>query len=668
MGDNEHARHDAVLAWPRTAATLVVAALVAVGCGGDSDNGGDDLDDTTPASMVGGLGIDYALVESNAIARYDVDAADSGTDLFAAPWPSNRLLVDGKVTLSGFPNPGVELINTYLEYGEQALDGFGRNSAIYFGLEAPIDLSSLPSAEAAKDDPLATVQLVAVDGPTSGAQSPIVFSTVTGDDDPYYAGHTLALRPVWGFPLADATTYCAVLTRGVTDEAGRPISPNAAFTEALSSGPSLAPLREWLPSSPLQDIDIAAATCFTTQHATREMGQIQSFLETRPTTGLTDIVYNGATTHFHELTAMYVTPNFQAGDKPYREVGGDLQFDEAGEPIVQLDEPIRVRLLIPRNSDMPADGWPVVLYSHGTFGDWSSCLDATDSAVMKEGLAMICIDQPLHGIRGDETDPSELVLTSFNFLNPRSGRMSFRQAAADTVWLTRMVSDGRFDLDAADSGFSDDIKLDADTMVFFGHSHGALAGAIVLGVDPRIKGAVLSGGSGVMVETLLRRKDPADLRELLAFVAKVDRDQLDAVHPVMTLAQTLVDATDPINYAPYWLEPTTGGNSKHLLMTSGTLDHASPAVGADAVAAAGGLPVIEPVVTSSEGHVLRSLAPVSMPVNNNLISSTGQLITAGLRQYDGGDHWVALEDPDAILLWRGFLRAFRAGDVPVIAP
>ena len=83
-----------------------------------------------------------------------------------------------------------------------------------------------------------------------------------------------------------------------------------------------------------------------------------------------------------------------------------------------------------------------VLYAHGTGGDYESCRGIAGD-LMTRGVALLCIDQPLHGSRGDDYNDSELVTYSFNF--NRSGRSSFRQSAIDAMVLARMVEDGRFD-------------------------------------------------------------------------------------------------------------------------------------------------------------------------------------------------------------------------------
>jgi len=623
----------------------------------DTVGGDTSLDATTPA----GLGIDYG--EGGVAIRYE----PTSNDFLATPWPTDRLLVNGKVELSNFPNPtGTPLIANYIAYGEETLDGWGRNGGVYFQLSGALDMSSLPSAEVTLRDPKAIVQLVdaTLDGARRGQRTPVLFKQVTGEGDDYYPGPTFVMRPVYGFPLADAGTYCAIVTRAVKGADGLYLAKTPSFEAAFANEASLAPLRDLMGDLAIVPGDLAAATCFTTQDATAEMRRVETFLKTRPTMAPTELKYTGQTAHLHEVQGKYLTPNFQSGEKPYTSEGGDLRFDGQGTPIVAEEETLRYRLLIPRNSTMPAEGWPVILYSHGTFGDWQTCLDGAEQEAVREGLAMICIDQPLHGTRS--VSPEVDYLEVFNFINPRSGRMTFRQSAIDTMWLTRMVADGRFDVASGQTTFADAIKLDPDNIVFFGHSHGGLAGTIVLAIDSRIKGAVLSGASGVLIETILRRKDPLDIAETLALVLGVATTELDTFHPTLSLAQMLVDATDPINYAPYWLEPVTGGNSKHVLMTEGTDDALSPAVGADAVAAAAGIPLLNPVAAESPAHALKGLFAVDMPVNSNLLSTTGELVTGALRQFAGGDHWVALENRDAIEIWRGFFRAFREGTVPTI--
>lgn len=642
---------------------------------------GTSAEDVTRAALwsAGAMPLEHTAEDDAAAAKEPPPAAagapvarfDPADPTFTAtPWPSDRVVAaDGRVDFTGtFPNPNdIPMLATYLSYGDGFVSGFGRNGAVYFGLSAPIDEATLPSAAAAMSDPAVGAQLLdlTAGSPDFGRQLPLEFRQRDGVGDPFYSGHTLVMRPVNGFPLADAHTYCAMLTNAVTDDAGNALTRDAAFGKALADDPSLAPLRSWLAGgAPIAAADVVVATCFTSQDASGELRRVEAFLETYPTTGLYDVVAGRSTDSFDEVLAAYRAPNFQAGEKPYFGTGGGIEFGPDGQPVVQLDEEIRVRFLIPRGQAMPASGWPVVLYSHGTGGDWSSCLEVA-GGVTRQGLALLCIDQPLHGTRGD-VDP---FTVAFNFANPAAARTNLRQGALDVMWLTRMIAHGRFDLPANSTGLADAVALDAGGAMVFGHSQGGMTGGIALGVDPRISGGVLSAPTALLADSmLLQRSEPVSTRALLAEVLGIPEGQLDVFHPVITLLQTVYDAADPINYAPYWVEPVTGGHSKHAFMLAGSDDPFSPLGATSALAAATGVPLVEPVAQPSAAHDLRGLDPVTPPVSGNLVSSTGDRATAALRQVDGGGHMVAFVDAGVRGQWEGFLQSFAAGVQPVIAP
>ncbi|MEZ4264815.1 MAG: alpha/beta fold hydrolase [Myxococcota bacterium] len=493
---------------------------------------------------------------------------------------------------------------------------------------------------------------------------PLLFYFYGSGTDPYYRPNTLAMRPVFGFPLREGATYCAVVTRGVVDASGKHLGVSAAFTQALATDASLAPLRAWLPNSQLITEDLAVATCFTTQHATVELRRLARFITERASPTVTEIHYDKTVDkpgYYNEFSGTYSAPNFQAGTKPYESVGGDLVFVDGETPVVQLDETIRFRLLVPLGTP-PAAGWPIVLYSHGTGGNWTSC-DNVVADLIRERAGVICIDQPLHGLRGDPKWNVELL--SFNFLNPRAGRTGFRQAAADSFTLAHMFAENRFDMPAGTTKVAEAITFDAANIHFFGHSHGGLSGALLFASDPSIQGGVLSGAGGVLIETLLRRKDPLDFRTLVRTALDADDEALNTFHPGLSIIQLLVDATDPINYARYWLEPPAGGRPKHVFITTGTLDAATPSVGAAFMAAAAGVPLMEPVSLVSPAHILRGLPVLKPPVGSNVQTSTGERRTAIIRQWEGGDHFVVFT-PEARELWRGYFKAIRYGTPPVI--
>jgi|GEM_PF-315975 len=611
-----------------------------------------------------GLGIDYSTTGAGVTPRFEL----AGTDWLAIGWPTDRLLVDGKADLSSFPNPNDNaLLQSYLDVGNAALDGWGLNSSVYFEFDGELDMTTMPSAVETQNDPAAPLQLVNVTptSPRFGQQWPIVFRWF-GDEplDPFTTTNSLAMRPVFGRPLWEAETYCAIVTRAARDTDGNYLSQSAEFAANLDTEPSLQPLVFWLQNGALLNRDdVASATCFTTQDATGELRKARDLLDTLDTPDLDSVEEPVVWGEFH---GTYTAPNFQSGEKPYAEVGGDLELDAAGVPIIQEQETIRFLLIVPKDKPMPAEGWPVVHYAHGTGGDYESCRGRAP-ILLDEGLALLCIDQPLHGIRGPNGEflnYTDLVLYSFNFLNGAAGRMSFRQAAIDSMTLNRMIVDGKFDLGGTDTIAGQEVKLDPDKIYFFGHSHGGTSGALLMGVDPIPKAAVLSGAAGVLVETILRRTDPTDLKNLVKLALGVLSADIDAFHPALSLVQTLVDTTDPVNYSPYWLSPKGGGPGAHIFMTEGIEDHASPAVGADALGAAGQLPLVNDLAKVSESHELQGLPILDLPVSLN-VGTGADARTAALKQYQEGDHWVALDHPEAQALWREFFRTLVSDTEPV---
>ncbi len=621
----------------------------------ETDDPPADLEDVEDAEVGWsesgpGLGLDYDEEPAGGTPRFEPDA----DDWLAVGWPTDRLRgPDGHPDLSVFPDVGSELLAVYLEEGEKALDGYGLNGAVYFQLDIPVDVARLPGP-ADTTDPLSVVQLVNVTPASAeyGARRPLEFRGYGVGLDPFYGPNTLALRPVSGFPLTEGETWCAVLTRGARDVTGAVLQQPDAFGTALFEAPDLAPLLAWLDDSPLHSVDIASATCFTTHRPTEELAAVVAYLDQAP---LPEVTLYTEPRVFDELHGTYEAPSFQAGDKPYEEAGGYIELDADGVPVVQSLETIRFMVLLPRGHEMPEAGWPVVTYAHGTGGDYESCRGAAGD-LNAIGLAVVCIDQPLHGSRGPEgleepLDNTALVTLSFNFLNPLAGRSNFRQAAIDSMVLGRLLKGGALDRPEGETLTGQPIRFDPDRIYFFGHSHGGLSGALLLGVDPLFAAGVLSGAAGGLVHTILLRKDPLDIAELIRAIVLVSKEDFDVFHPMLTLVQMMVDATDPLNYASRWQE-----FDRPIYVTEGTSDHASPAVATDHMGAAAGLPLIGPLAKTSPAHELRGMETLDKPVSGS----------GALEQWQDGTHWVAFDDSEARATWVHFFRSLVEEGPPVL--
>src|SRR5262249_21256099 len=132
------------------------------------------------------------------------------------------------------------------------------------------------------------------------------------------------------------------------------------------------------------------------------------------------------------------SPNYQAGKLPFSDIGDGGQFEfKDGLPVVQDTFDLRFSLTVPVASScpMPANGSPIVLYAHGTGGDFHSYLDdGTGIALAQHCIASMGVDQIFQGTRpGSEPGASEtkIGLTFYNVENPVAARTNGRQSAID---------------------------------------------------------------------------------------------------------------------------------------------------------------------------------------------------------------------------------------------
>jgi pimeloyl-ACP methyl ester carboxylesterase len=674
-------------------ARLTVVSLVFVlGAGCDSVGGGNP----SPGDVLGGPDVagvsDATLAEGREAPdapsqeNYPGEAGATGVfelervAFYDQPYPSNtRLRANGRPNLQDFPNPlDLPILQQYIKVAEQRIDGFGANSSIYFRFDGPLAPVSFPTVYGTID-PQAPVFLVNVsaDSKYYGEFIPVDlrwWNRVAPSPDYYLLPNTLIVRPVGGFPLRAGDTYACVVTRRLRDEQGRHLGVNPLVERALSNDPSaplynlFGPLRTWLDETEgVAASDVAIATVFKTQNSVKEMVDAARFIwdevdpelvgpvESKPT-GNDYLFFEGA----------YLAPNFQTGEPPY-ETEGEIVFDGKDNPKIQWMEKITFALTVPKGKTMPASGWPVVMYSHGTGGSYKGFTTSTAERFTDRGIAVIGIDQPLHGKRYNGP-PIDVEFYSFNFTNPYGARSLFRQAGLDFITLTKLLEKMTF------TSSGQKVRFDKDRIGYFGHSQGGLTGALFLAVAPHLRAAVLSGAGGGLSDTILLRKEldsgtNFDIKAALEGVLELAYDdELDLFHPVLTLVQTLVDATDPINYSPFYLNDRFVDNPVNVLITEGVDDPYTPAVTTEALAIAGGIPPIAPVAHPHPGFDLLELGAVALPVQGNLQAQDGKLATAALAQFTGYGHFVAFDDATCIAYYLNmFQSAFGTTGPPVLA-
>ena len=584
---------------------------------------------------------------------------EDGTGFFGAPWPDDRRTLDGRPDLAGFPlRDEIAIIDDYASQIED-LTGFGTNAPVFVPLSGPLE--ELPNAKQTADAD-APIMLVDVD-PTSPERGTIIPVSVTQQarDTEFQRRHMLAIQPIWGFPLRPRTTYALVFEDSIL----------RTRTDWRSN-------RDW---SALDDTllqlrvdpgQIAYALQFTTQDPVGELARatarIQNDITLPPLDQTVTLVPS-----FQNYTAYTGTmwlPMWQHGTKPYLIEGGGFVFDEEMMPVLSGWERASFTISVPREVEMPEDGWPVAIYGHGTGGDHLSFVRegssiSPASSLAEAGILGFGVSLPLHGDRAAGLDPA---LASFNYLNPDSARSCFRQGALDQIYIATLLSrlPHRFETT------SDTIRTDPSRVAYMGHSHGGLVGAMAGPFfGEGIKAVFLSGAGGGLSTTLVSRDaGDFDIQEILESALDFsDEDVLDETHPVVALVQTLAEVTDPINYAAYWHRrvPHWPSTPQSVLMTEGLLDLQTPPDTAEALAAAGGLPIIAPTVHLSAAHRLLDNSRDTAPAIHNREGVNGEPVTAGLVQYGDGDHFVIFRDPNAAALYRDFLQTALNGGTPWIS-
>jgi hypothetical protein len=590
-----------------------------------------------------------------------VDPVLEGPEFFDRPWPSDARLVDGHPDFSGFPRQGqYPLVDAYFAAAYE-LDGFGTNSPVYVRFAETMDTTLLPTAEESTtlDTP---VMLLDVDpaSPHRGERVPLQFEY--WDEATHWTPeHLLAAAPVFGFPLRPATTYALVLRP--------PLSRAGAMGDVwgYAGDPAYTDTEDTLRGLGIDPETVSLAVPFTTQNPVAETARIADAIWDRmaPTPLGQELTLYADRSAYTLYTGHVDVPVWQWGERPYHDAGGGFLFDDDGNPLVYQWERVEFSLTIPKG-EMPTAGWPVVLYAHGTGGDnFTFCQtganDEEGTVMGRVGVAMIGISQPLHGDRS--TPDTNVDLDSFNFYNPDAGRTNFRQGALDQVYLANMLTANQpsFTVDG------ENIRLDPGRVAYFGHSQGGLVGAIAA---PFFRGKVrvagFSGTGGGLAMTILLRKDPLDIALVMEALLGFDADEhLSVLHPVIGVVQTLVEATDPLNYAGWWFadQPAWASAPVPILLTEGLHDQATPSVTTEALAAAARVPIVGDAATDPDALLLRGLEGTPLPTSQNAMDWNGAAITAGLAQFPNQDHYAIYQDNSARRLYRDFLKT-GLEDVP----
>ncbi len=636
-------------------------------------------------------------------------AADPPSDdFFALPFPNDARLKNGKLDMKNFPRPGVGLlgldsVDRYIKAIEADVNGASARPTVFMRFSRSPQIAQLESE--------GTVRVVNLTpgSPAYGLEVSQVWrfssgGAGTGTGSRYICPRYLALR-ISG-QLDAGGTYAVVVKGPLADGTNQAFVQDSDFAamlgvtapadpELAAAWTSHAPLRTWVadPRSELTPATVLGGTVFTVQKTEDPIKGLRTAVQTAPAPNLAVKTLvkcgeaaspcdDGVTTAekqrgclappvgaaFDEYQGLVTLPVFQKGTKPYEgpEQGGVIEYEPTtGAAVIQATEDVCFSLTVPKGS-MPAAGWPVVVYAHGTGGSYLSGRTtwAQDFAagVAVGGdpvpVAMISYDGALHASRkGVSTrNVDELV---FNFLNPVSARDTTLQGAADLFAMAKVTEA------YAQAG----VKFDPAKLYLYGHSQGANAAAVAAGFDPRYKTVVLSGAGGYLSLSLATKQKPVDIKGALPLLlsdqityASPDPILWPEYNPLISVLQMYFDRSDPVNFVQRIVRaPLMDVGAKHLLHIYGQNDTYSPDPTQQELGLAAGVASVGPPLVP---HADLPITPA--PATANLGGFTAVQVQLAPVAYDG--HFVSTQNPkgrEAVL--QMFVTAARS-TVPTITP
>jgi len=644
---------------------LFGALLLAYACDDLSVSGGDD--DAGVSGDVGGgdagPGEVYDPVIDDTLEAVNVRMTFGGTNFYDAPWPSDaRLTADGTVDLSNFPNTDVPFIQTYQTVIENEVRGFSTLPVVFVGFGT--DLVDITWPEPIDTlDVTGAVQLVHLGEGRCGERVPVELSYVSEGDN-YTANRVLRASPVVGFPLDPGQPYALLLLRTLGNESGYALAQNAVMRRALAGtiedptvNDSFAPLRDCFGQLGLAEGVIAGGTVFTTQDPRAEALVLRDHVRSDAVNAAEVLSFarnderSAAGYDFWE--GQYRTPIYQRGTSPYANDGdgGGLVFTD-GVPEVQRYEDVPFSLAWPTTIEGP---FPILVWIDGTgAGRYSHIGDPPFLEALARGFAVANFQPQFHDDRA--TPGSDETLSTFNYFNPESGRTVFLQQAIDTVYFHRLLTEWVDRLEGAPA-------LDTERIVYGGHSQGAIVGAIVAGMDDGFDAFFLNGIGAWLTITIVERKDPFDIAELVANTIDTG-GPLDRFHPVVAIAQTGADRVDPANWSPFWRGWDANPSGNHVLMSNGNEDTTTHYTSISGVTLAGHAAPMAPAGWNVDPFGVWDGDSETPPLMGNRTAMDGSPLTIGSYLKDGSGHFTIYRDNRVMEMGADFWLTAIEDEVP----
>ena len=613
--------------------------------------GDDDLDEG--ASDAGPSGPATALFAEN--------AGSSPATFFDAPYPSDlRLTPQGTPEVSHWPTNGKKVLEIVLQ-GARERPGFPVVPVGYFRFDVDPPMREATALENRGFD--GAFALVDVD-PTSnerGRTFPVVGTRPVVDA--FTPEHLFAVAARPGIVLEPKHKYAFVLFSKLGTENGTTLLP-AAETSALArgetpsraDGPKLAelyaPLWDTLTQKGVDRASVVAATVFTTGDSVEQTAQITDSIVQKHAVTIEELALEadpeakyGSFCHYAGKVTM---PQFQVG-RPIFHTDGLFTNGPDGVPAVQREEKINFSLTIPKQP-MPAAGYPMIIYFHGSGGVAREFVDGAEKnepgqlgtwpgrVLADKGFAVAGTSLPISPDRVAGAQAFDYL----NLNNPGAMLGTFRQGVTEQRLLLSALETLRIPKALVDQctgatlpAGATEAKLDLSKLAAQGQSMGGMYTNLTGAVEPRIQAAVPTGAGGYWMYFILETKTVGG-RGLLRFLLGTQVD-FTFMSPVLHLMETALEPIDPMVSMPRLARrPLPNHPTRPIYEPVGLDDSYFPPVLYDAMVLAYGHPRAGEEVWPSmhEAQNLLGLGAVaSYPVRQNLQSETGTPYTGVVVQY-----------------------------------
>ncbi len=652
------------------------------------------------------LPADVNLGPSRALFDLDADTTQPA-HFYDLPFPSDlRRTATNGPDYAGLPIPATAgLVRSAVPVAQDRV-GFPVVPVAWFRFDGPLAARSLADViPAAAASP---VLLVDVDpaSPERGRLIPTVAATLV--EDGYTPVNTLAVAPFPGFVLRGGRTYAFVLTSALRDASDRPVEPSAALADlragrtpsgrrAAAAAALYAPLWDTLRTAGIDANTVVAATVFTTGDVVAETARLGDRVVERfdvTVDGLALAPGDNPTVHprYCELRATVTMPQFQFGAPPFNS-DGLMRVGADGVPMTTTYASpanyarVPVVVTLPRGP-MPAEGYPLMMMIHGSGGysdepvsrgTWrprgpaNPCAGARPSYYNRpdtyEGMVGCYTAEqgPAHHLapRGfavvgsampvnPERLPGASGFAYLNLTNPAAMRDTFRQGLFEQRLLLEALTRLRIPAAtvAACTGATlpagtTEARFDTAQLIVMGQSMGGMYTHFLAATEPRVRGAIPTGGGGHWSRFIFESQIIPGVGSLIGTL--LQGRSLSFVHPAMGLLQTLWEPVDPIAYVSrISRDPLPGRAPVSAYVPVGRGDSYFSTSTFDEIALAyghpqGGSEVWPGMQRSLSLDARMGLAPY--PIAGNLTRGTPPAtITSAVVQYEGD----GLYDPHAI--------------------